>query len=369
MREAHVFRKPMAGPNDVSGIVELFENGLVEPGNIVGILGKTEGNGCVNDFTRGYATQSLRHLLSQYLDHDAVDQIGITMSGGTEGGLSPHWLVFAVTDESEPENAPDHQRKSLALGHTITQAILPTQLGKIDHVKIVSEAVTVAMERAGIDDPKDVHYVQIKCPLLSSEQVSDPDHFGQLATKDTLSSMGYSRGASALGVAVALNEIALNALSDDVICKQDSLFSARASSSAGVELNYCEILVMGMSAAWSGPLAIAHDVMADAIDVEPLLKLLRPLRTANSFQLTEDERQNVIGVLAKAGASSSGHIRGHRHTMLNDSDISPTRHARGFVGGALAAVIGHSALFVSGGAEHQGPSGGGPVAIIYKRSE
>ena len=60
----------------------------------------------------------------------------------------------------------------------------------------------------------------------------------------------------------------------------------------------------------------------------------------------------------------SGRIRGHRHTMLDNSDISSTRHARAFVAGALAGLVGHTEIFVSGGAEHQGPDGGGPVAII-----
>jgi len=69
-------------------------------------------------------------------------------------------------------------------------------------------------------------------------------------------------------------------------------------------------------------------------------------------------------LLAKAEAGSTGRLRGRRHTMLDDSDISSTRHARGFVAGALAGLIGHAELYVSGGAEHQGPDGGGPVAII-----
>jgi cyanuric acid amidohydrolase len=33
----------------------------------------------------------------------------------------------------------------------------------------------------------------------------------------------------------------------------------------------------------------------------------------------------------------------------------------------LAGVIGRTDLFVSGGAEHQGPEGGGPVAVIAHR--
>jgi cyanuric acid amidohydrolase len=41
-----------------------------------------------------------------------------------------------------------------------------------------------------------------------------------------------------------------------------------------------------------------------------------------------------------------------------------TPHARAFVGGALAGLVGHTELFISGGAEHQGPDVGGPVAVI-----
>ena len=65
--------------------------------------------------------------------------------------------------------------------------------------------------------------------------------------------------------------------------------------------------------------------------------------------------ERTIALLAKAEASASGLIRGARHTMLEDSDLSSTRHARGFVGGLLAGLVGHTELFVSGGAEHQGP--------------
>ena len=36
--------------------------------------------------------------------------------------------------------------------------------------------------------------------------------------------------------------------------------------------------------------------------------------------------------------------------------------------GDLAGLIGHAEIYVSGGAEHQGPDGGGPVALIVDRS-
>jgi len=74
-------------------------------------------------------------------------------------------------------------------------------------------------------------------------------------------------------------------------------------------------------------------------------------------------------LLAKAEASPDGRVREARHTMLNDSDIHSTRHARAVVGGVLASVAGHTALYVSGGAEHQGPAGGGPVAAILRMDD
>jgi len=59
-------------------------------------------------------------------------------------------------------------------------------------------------------------------------------------------------------------------------------------------------------------------------------------------------------------------VRGFRHTMLEDTDISATRHARAAVGGLISGLAGTSAVYVSGGAEHQGPPGGGPIAAIVR---
>jgi cyanuric acid amidohydrolase len=75
----------------------------------------------------------------------------------------------------------------------------------------------------------------------------------------------------------------------------------------------------------------------------------------------------IAQVLAKAEPSPDGMLRGWRHTMLSDTDISPTRHARAAVGGLLAGLTGSPAIYVSGGAEHQGPPGGGPVTLIARR--
>jgi cyanuric acid amidohydrolase len=141
----------------------------------------------------------------------------------------------------------------------------------------------------------------------------------------------------------------------------------RASCSAGIELFGHEIIVLGMSPRWGGALAIDHAVMSDAIDVEPVRAALARLSMPAIGQLNAAQQKRLIAVLAKAEASTDGQLRGFRHTMLDDADIASTRHARAFVCGALAGLIGHAELYISGGAEHQGPDGGGPVALIAAR--
>ena len=362
MREAIIRCFPMDDPGDVSAIARAIAAGDVVPSRVIAILGKTEGNGCVNDFSRGYAVQSLHHLFARHLDEEALSRISFVMSGGTEGALSPHWIVFEVEHGSErSQSAP----RALAMASHVTPPLLPEDIGRMGQVEAVAEGVRAAMKLAGITSPDDVHFVQIKCPLLTVQRTSEAAARGHVCvTGDTLKSMGYSRGASALGAALALGEIDAVDITDAVINSDFSLFSNRASASAGIELMGHEIIVMGMSAEWTGDLRVDHAVMADAIDVKPVVMMMRRLGLAASGPLEEAEREAIVTLLVKAEASRTGLLRGRRHTMLDDSDISQTRHARAFVAGALAGQIGHSALFVSGGAEHQGPDGGGPCAII-----
>ncbi len=127
-----------------------------------------------------------------------------------------------------------------------------------------------------------------------------------------------------------------------------------------------EIVVLGNSSAWDSEDAISHRVMRDGIDLPAVVAALRDLGLAVDGQLDPAAAAQVTAVLAKAEPSRSGGIRGARHIMWDDSDIHATRHARALVGGVLAGVIGRTELFVSGGAEHQGPDGGGPVAVIAR---
>ncbi len=367
IRRCQVFRVPTAHPADISGLLSLIEAGAVLVQDIRAILGKTEGNGCVNDFTRAYAVSALQQALAGPLDCTPA-QVGqcvaMVMSGGTEGGLSPHLLIFAVSP-APPDSVP---QASLAIGTAFTRPFRPEELGRFAQIEATAQAVTAAMAQAGIARPEDVHYVQVKCPLLTAERMAEAAARGQaVVTNDTYKSMAYARGASALGVALALQELPREVLEDSVIGQRLDLWSSRASTSAGIELMHNEVVVLGNSPSWASEAVIAHRVMQDTIDLPAVTGALADAGIAASCQLGPAQRERVLAVLAKAEPSASGLIRGVRHIMLDDSDINATRHARALVGGVLAGVIGRTDLFVSGGAEHQGPDGGGPVAVIVRR--
>jgi cyanuric acid amidohydrolase len=361
---AKVHRIAAAAPDDIGGIESAIAAGRIDPACVIAVLAKTEGNGLVNDFSRGLATSTLAALFHRHLPAAAAERVCLVMSGGTEGGMAPHWLVLERSDGSADGPVP-----ALAIGRAHTPPLPFDALGRLGQVGQVAAGVRDAMQDAGITDAADVHFVQIKCPLLTAQRIGEADSSGaRVATRDTLKSMGLSRAASALGAAVALGEIDRARLRDEDVGANWTLWSARSSASAGIELLNHEIVVLGMSAAWSGTLAIDHAVMADAIDIEPVRAALGRLGLNTQGQLTATDRQHLVALLGKAEASHDGRLRGIRHTMLDDSDISSTRHARAFVCGALASLIGHAEIYVSGGAEHQGPDGGGPVALIVDRT-
>src|SRR5258708_11386804 len=271
VRRALVVRLAMAGPKDTAALAAAIAADEVDPATIVAIVGKTEGNGCVNDFTRGYATLALKLLLADSLKCSLAEidkRVAIVMSGGTEGGLSPHLLVFCREATDAPATAP-----RLAIGVGLTRAFAPEEIGRTRQILATSDAVAAAMKDAGIASPADVHFVQIKCPLLTKERIEDATRRGaSAATDDTYHSMALSRGASALGVAVALGEAP--SAPESAICRDWSLYSRVASTSAGVELLRNEIVVLGNASGWVGDLVIDHDVMTDAIDAEAARRVL-----------------------------------------------------------------------------------------------
>jgi barbiturase len=351
---------PLKHVSDASGLATLIDEGTVEADRVVAVIGKTEGNGGVNDYTRIIADRAFREVLRDKGKRSAeeVAAIPIVWSGGTDGVLCPHATVFATTT-GEPSDEP-----RLTVGVAMSEPILPEEIGRRAMIDKVAAGVADAMARAGISDPADVHYVQTKTPLLTIQTIRDAKARGATVwTEHTHESMDLSNGTTALGIATALREIP--SVSDGDVLHNRAMYSSVASCSSGVELDRAQIVVVGNARGIGGRYRIGHSVMRDALDADGIWAAIRdaglylPDRPHPS-----DLRGRLVNVFLKCEASSDGEVRGRRNAMLDDSDVHWHRQIKACVGGVAASVTGDPAVFVSVSAAHQGPDGGGPVAAI-----
>jgi ring-opening amidohydrolase-like protein len=357
-----VRKVPLHSVSDASELAALIDDGVMAASRVVAIIGKTEGNGGVNDYTRIIADRAFREVLvAKGASPDQVRQVPIVWSGGTDGVISPHATIFATLPSDRAEPSDDLR---LTVGFAMSEPILPEEIGYTGMITKVATAVGTAMRRAGIDDPADVHYVQTKTPLLTIHTIRDAKSRGRSVwTEHTHESMDLSNGTTALGIAVALGEIEMPA--DEDVMHDRSLFSSVASCSSGVELDQAQVVVVGNTRGIGGRYRIGHAVMRDALDADGIWAAIRDA----GLDLPDRPRSTdlygrLVNVFLKCEASQDGTVHGRRNAMLDDSDVHWHRQIKAAVGGVTAAVTGDPAVFVSVSAAHQGPDGGGPVAAI-----
>src|SRR5713101_2539496 len=255
---------------DASGLEACFARGQFAADEVIAVIGKTEGNGGVNDFTRILADQAFRRALQKHGKRSEAEIAATPMvwSGGCDGVIAPHATVFARNGRA---GAPSKSR--LAIGTAMSAELSPEDIGRPAMVEKVAAAVKLAMRDAGIDDPKDVHYVQTKTPLLTIDSVRDAETRGQHVACEVHDSMGVSNGTTALGIAVALGEVPMP--KPEQICKDLDLYSSVASCSSGVELTQAQIVLLGNKAGAGGRYRIGHSVMRDALDIDGIYESIR----------------------------------------------------------------------------------------------
>jgi len=349
---------------DASGLKACIGNGQFGADQVIAVIGKTEGNGGVNDFTRILADQAFRRVLMQHgVSEQNVVQIPMVWSGGCDGIITPHATIFARTPTTGPES-----KSRLAIGTALSAELLPEDIGRPAMVEKVAAGVKDAMRNAGIENPADVHYVQTKTPLLTIDSVRDAQSRGQHVACEVHDSMGVSNGTTALGIAVALGEIGMPKAEE--ICHNLDLYSSVASCSSGVELTQAQIVLLGNKPGAGGRYRIGHAIMKDALDIDGIYAAIRSAGLdLPERPRAEDLGGRVVNCFMKCEADRNGVLRGRRQIMLDDSDVPWHRHAKAAVGGVAAAAIGDPAVFVSVDAMHQGPPGGGPVIAIIDAGE
>lgn len=353
-----------SNPGDTFLLEQFLDDGRIRAEDVVCIIGKTEGNGGRNDFTRDLAMRAFEDVFAKRLGiaPEAVgERVIFSLSGGTEGVVSPHIVVFT----KRVGDVPAAGTKRLALASGFTRDFAPDEIGRMPQIEETARVIRQLVDELGAD-PGDVHLVQMKGAIPSA--TFDETRAADAAGRPLRNDMVHSRAASALGAALALGELDATRLSDDAVTRDWSLYSGVASCSAKPGLARTEILLFANTAGASGDLVIDHTTLDDMLDVRSIHALLARLGLPVDVQLTDEQRARIIGVFAKSEADPRGTIRGKRHTMLTDDDISDTRYSRCVLSSVLASVLGETAVYVSTRAEHHGPLGGGTLAIIARAS-
>ena len=362
MPDAIEVRKvPIHSVADASELTKLIDDGVMDADRVIAIIGKTEGNGGVNDYTRIIADRAFREVL--------VDKGGAGRPGqaGADRVVGRHRrrdqparddLRECRADDAEPTDEP-----RLTVGFAMSEQLLPEDIGRTAMITKVADAVKVAMERAGITDPADVHYVQTKTPLLTIHTIRDAKSRGKTVwTEETHESMDLSNGCtrSASRSRSARSRCRPTRTSCTTgRCSRRWPRAPRASSSTRRRSSW------SATPPASGRYRIGHAVMKDALDHDGIWDAIRDAGLdLPERPHTSDLDGRLVNVFLKCEASQDGQVRGRRNAMLDDSDVHWHRQIKACVGGVTAAVTGDPAVFVSVSAAHQGPDGGGPVAAI-----
>ena len=275
--------------------------------------------------------------------------------------ISPHIVVFSIAGA---RIAARRAQKRLAIGIGFTRDFSAGEIGRMAQIEETARVIRQIMEELRIEANGDVKLIHMKgaIPKVSYEESEAARKSG----KPLRSDMVYSRGASALAAAVALGEVDLSTLDDDSICADWDKYSSTASCSAKPGLKRTEIVVMANSSYWDGDLVIDGGVLKDMIDVNSVKEVLSRLGIDVEAQATAEQTGRLVGIFAKSEADPRLTIRGRRHTMLTDDDISDTRYSRCVLGAVIAGVTGDPAVYISTRSEHHGPLGGGTIAIVAK---
>ena len=91
---------------DASGLEACIAAGQFTADEVIAVIGKTEGNGGVNDFTRILADQAFRRILLKRGRRSEADiaRVPMVWSGGCDGIITPHATVFARNRETGPQS-------------------------------------------------------------------------------------------------------------------------------------------------------------------------------------------------------------------------------------------------------------------------
>ncbi len=357
------FRVPLEHTSDASGLHRLIKEGRFRADDIIAVTGKTEG-WQDDDTSRLDADRAIRGLLLDQGSRPAVDigQIPMVFTAGGVGILTPHIVVYTRTlGKPLAADAP-----RLTIGIARSSLIRPEWM--TTHKVIEANADTV--RKAALDanvDPGELEYVVGKTYFPTRQDFADARSAGhQIPELENKALHRRASGAAGLGVAIAAEGMSMPKAED--VGERLDLWSGRAAISAnewepvGGDGPQTQLIAFGNRSGAGGRLRVGHATMADMLDVAALPRAIRRAGLdVNDGPLSQEHRDRIIAVYVKHSVPVDGRLRGHRQVTENPEY---GRQAKAALGGMFSAFLQDNHIWISGSATHQGPAGGGTVAVV-----
>src|SRR5664279_3699974 len=190
MPEAIEVRKiPLHSVSDASELAALIDGGVLEADRVVAVIGKTEGNRGVNDYTRIIADRAFREVIAAQGSRRPRAGPGDSHRPVRWHGRRALPARNRVRDDSAGARPRDRRTAVDGRRRDERTAAARGDRPPPDVTKVVA-AVRQVMGRAGITDPADVHYVQTTTPRLTINTIRDAESRGQTVwTEHTHESM------------------------------------------------------------------------------------------------------------------------------------------------------------------------------------
>jgi len=340
----------MSGPGDASGLAAAL---AAHPSAVRAVVfAKTEGHAGPNDFSRDLARGALSRALA---DAELARQSTVMLAIGCEGVSTPCGYALIETPDTDDMCDCEPGHSALVLGTAVSGVPPAGEIGTPALVDRVAATVLAAMKDAGLT-PEDTALVLVKGPVL-------PARHPLANAVRTDGSRG--RAVAALGVGVALGEVNREKVSMESIAADLSLYTRRAMTFAGPELDRVEVVAFGNRPGAPGCLRICATLTRDILDAASIKRMMvtQGFTLDDAGELVEVNR--VQAIFAKCGVSPDGHLRGGRTTVFSSS-LLPEMHMRAAESGVLGSIFGTTRYFISGDPIQHSTPGGGVAAAIYK---
>lgn len=337
----HIRLTASQGPRDVSALGEVLKEVAPEAIRMLAVLGKTEGPASLEDRSRHEAHEEAATVIREAGGDDLLERSWRIFSTGCEGIATP--VCIAIADTGPAEVDVPGAETGFAWGAARSNPVADAERCTRAHVAVAADCVREAMANGSIA-AGDVDLVFVKSPIRQS-----PSGLGGRLARST----GGSRGAAALGVAVALGECDLAALPEDPVLSVPN-FASRTMAFSGTETDCVEAIVFGRRKGGDRDWLVTQAVLNDFLDVDAMKGIEKP------------EGFEPQLVFFKAGIPRDGRLRGRRTTVLT-SELPADKQLRAAASGLVGSVFGSTASFISGGAEHQGPDGACLCSVLWRR--